>query len=77
MIQPLKYDRSLTPCQKLCVEDCRKALANKKHPDPLSIAGQCPGNCNVCLYAERFKRDDINWIPSPSEPQYRHYLERS
>ena len=66
----------LSPCQKLSVEDCHIAIMHLKMPDKLSIVGNCPENCNICLYAERFKRDDVNWEPSPIDLQYNHWKER-
>ncbi len=68
-----KYE---SPCQKLCNEDCKKAKANLLNPDKLSIAGKCPKDCFICLYMERYKRDDCQWIPQPTDKQYHHYVTR-
>jgi hypothetical protein len=56
----------LSPCQKLSIEDC----TNTK------IGNACPQNCEVCLYRERFYRDDCNWTPEPTDKQYNHWLNR-
>jgi len=66
----------LSQCQLLCIEDCAKAIINAENPDGLSIVGKCPRDCSICLYAERFERDDTNWIPQPTDPQYHHWLTR-
>ena len=66
----------ISPCQKLCVEDCHKAITNTIALDRLSIVGKCFHDCKLCLYAERFERDDVNWIPSAIDPQYKHWNER-
>lgn len=68
----------LSQCQLLSNEDCINALANAENLDydGCDIAGKCPGNCGICLYEERFNRDDANWIPQPGDPQYHHWLTR-
>jgi hypothetical protein len=66
----------LSPCQRLSLEDCNKAKQNLRTPDKLSIAGKCPKDCSICLYKERYQRNDCQWIPQPSDKQYPHWLNR-
>lgn len=72
----LQLKANLTLCQRLCVEDCHRAICNTLNDDIISVIGKCPEDCDRCLYAERFRRDDSGWIPEPKDPQYHHWETR-
>ena len=55
-----------SPCRALCAEDCWKSL----------IRNACPDSCDVCLYWERWLRNDCQWNPCPGDKCYNHYTTR-
>jgi len=56
----------LSPCQALCAEDCITVIEHKA----------CPKSCEVCLYWERWLRNDCQWQPTPEDKQYKHAITR-
>lgn len=79
-MRPLMHTKDESLCQKWCVEDCRVARQEvERLYDPTEVpmvTGKCPLDCNICLYLERHKRDDANWIPQPTDKQYQHWETR-
>ena len=79
-MQHLRHYHNESLCQKWCVEQChiaRQEIERLLDPmEPPSVAGKCPLNCDICLYSERHKRDDANWIPQPTDKQFQHWLIR-
>jgi len=56
-------DDEFSPCRALCAEDCFLTLSHNA----------CPDSCEVCLYWERWLRNDCQWVPQSNEMQYQHY----
>ena len=79
-MKPLRHNDNESLCQKWCVKDChiaRHEVERLLDPmEPPSVAGKCPLDCDICLYSERHKRDDTNWIPQPTDKQFQHWLTR-
>ena len=75
---PLVHTKDESLCQKCCVEDCQTARCEAgRLLDPMevpSVVGKCLLDCSLCLYAERHKRDDANWIPQQTDAQYHHWI---
>ena len=59
-------DTELSPCKALCAEDCITTI---------DYDG-CPDSCEVCLYWERWNRNDCQWTPTETDKQYQHWLTR-
>ena len=77
-MKPLVHTKGESLCRKWCVEDCRIARYKAERLcNPMevpSVTGKCPLDCSLCLYAERHKRDDANWIPQQTDAQYHHWI---
>jgi len=74
-MKPLVHEESESLCQQWCVEDCFTARHSNSKDIP-TVVGECPKQCNICLYAERYTRNDANWIPEPTNKQYQHWFNR-
>lgn len=56
----------LSPCRALCAEDCITVIEHNA----------CPDSCDVCLYWQRWLRNDCQWIPNKADKSYQHWLNR-
>ena len=79
-MKPLKHADNESLCQQWCVDDCWAARHEAERlQDPMEVplvTGKCLLDCSLCLYAERHKRDDANWIPQQTDVQYHHWITR-
>jgi len=75
MIKPLIHKDGESLCQRWCVEDCSTAR-HYNSKDVITVIGECPKDCSICLYLERHNMDDANWIPLLSDRQYHHWETR-
>ena len=74
-MDPLIHEKDESLCRQWCVEDCFTARHYAPQDIP-TVVGECPEQCNNCLYMERYKRNDANWTPEPIDKQYHHWFTR-